>query len=258
MKKSNIWKKRAVLLGLSATLATTNLLGCYKKTNEVEFAKINYDDDELIDYFVPNLALLEYEINGKIFRKIGKLISNKENDISYQLLTSPELKVNIHKNGDMFSCSIYDTFLNQKLSISYLNIDKNLYRYIQQYCEFKEGLNITKDTILKIENEYNIAPLTIKNTLAQDVNLKWKEYLGLPTIFICQFEENEPYVLLMFIEKKDKNKRVYRSLTHPETFLEETLDREMNILKSELKTDYMLPKQNEQFTKLNKFYIKFL
>ncbi len=256
--KKEFWAKRIALVALTGLISSGTLIGC----QENEITKVGTSnmqeaegevDIERKEFFVPKYALLEYELNGKQYGKVVSILKQNENKFLCKSVTEPDFVVSVCKNNDEITYNVEKTIDSTDIEM-YKNIklDTDLYAYVQQYCEFGDGVNISKDTILKIEEGYlNKKEKVLKFTLAENANGDWKEYLSLHTVAVCRNEEGEKYELLVLLETDEKDKKVYRSLTNPEISVVEIYDENGYFLKYELQKKNGLEKQNEEFTKQN-------
>lgn len=236
MKKDNRANKIA-LVALTGLLSSGILMGCQKEENN-EFVQ----EQTLEEYFVPDYAFLKYEYLGEENAKVVEVSKVDDSTLSCQSVTTPDLVMIITKNGDEISYSIAG------VPAFNVQLDTQLYSYVQQYCTPENSLYISKDTINKIEENYdNERP--ISSVLAEDANGEWNVYKNLHRVTI-QNEDGEYEVLLMGAIEEEKSHAILRSLTTPELFLEIIYNEDYTITYL-LKTNALLPEQNVDFTKSN-------
>lgn len=257
--KKEYWTKRIALVALTGLLSGSVLTACQKQ--EFKVVEIGDTNKEKLDkdmeesqndktYFVPDYALLEYERFGEKQAKVVEVSKIDENTIFCQSITTPDLVATISKNGDEITCSMGLTvYPFKEMPVSSVNLDTHLYAYVQQYCDPKDGLYISKEIMNKIEENYGNQRV-ISSVLAENANGEWKVYKDLHSVAI-QNENGENNYLLMVSEKEDKNYGFYRSLTTPEVYLEVIYNEDCTTTYV-LKTDAMLENQNEEFSKKNK------
>lgn len=218
--KKEYWTKRIALVALTGLIGSGLLTGCQKEDTN-ESVTISSESQNQEKYFVPDYALLEYEYDGEKSAKVVEMTIKDENTIFCQSVTTPDLEATISKNGDKITCSMGLTIYPFKeMSVSNVNLDTHLYAYVQQYCDPKDGLYISKEIMNKIEENYGNQRV-ISSVLVENANGEWGIYENISSV-TYKTPENEMKTLMMAEESNTKNQIIYRSLTIPELTLIET------------------------------------
>lgn len=265
--KKEFWTKRIALMALTGLISSGLFVGCQKNENTNENTNISTESEnqdkhnentniptksENQDkYFVPNLVIAEYKNNGEKEAKVVNLKSSHEDLTLLDFVTDP---TKFYKNGKIVTIANENAKMElEDLGYTDIQIIDDVYSYVQQYCEFGEGLNVSYDVIKKVEEGYGNSR-TIKSILAENANREWKEYHEI--VKVAYVMNGEQTICLMGLESDSATGRIYRSLTCPEITLAETIDENKDIIKREIVTNSMLSKPNEELrqnAKVRKF-----
>lgn len=239
MKK--ILSKRIILIILATLLGILNIEDKDLKEETIEVINSDDKDDYKITakdvleekkYFVPNLALVTYKEDGIMKKNVVEAIAAKKDIWIFSFITKKNRLLRITKDENGLNYKILYALEDAgnidyfDLGFSNISLDMDLYKYSQKYTPLNEGVNIDKNTIMKIEN--NPLNTEINRSIVENIYGGWYELYG---VYEFEFDYNENFYTYIFgLEGTKNNKKIYRSLTNP--FM--TIEEDLNSLKYEL------------------------